>query len=118
MQRTLLMVVLAAFGALSAAATVQHGYVGIFAHQFQNLAGLQVPVSVLAAADDPVIPADGFPGLQLPAHSHLEMADFGGHCGFLEGAHLRGFAERWVASRLEAAAGAAGRATMPASLSA
>lgn len=83
-----------------------------------RLAGLQVPVSVLAAADDPVVPAEAFPGLRLPAHSSLEMADFGGHCGFLEGAHLRGFAERWVAARLEAAAAAAGRATMPASVSA
>ena len=78
-----------------------------------RLARLQVPVSVLASRDDPVIPADGFPNLALPAHSTLEIADFGGHCGFLEGADLRGYAERWVASRLEAAARAPGRATMP-----
>ena len=78
-----------------------------------RLAALQVPVSVLAAADDPVIPADGFPRLRLPAHSTLEIADFGGHCGFLEGADLRGYAERWVAQRLDTAAQAAGRATMP-----
>ncbi|KFN42677.1 YheT family hydrolase [Arenimonas metalli] len=77
----------------------------------ERLAGLQVPVSVLAAADDPVIPVDGFPRLSLPAHSTLEIADFGGHCGFLEGAHLRGYAERWVADRLAAAAAPA-RATI------
>ena len=77
-----------------------------------RLAGLQVPVSVLAAADDPVIPVAGFPGLGLPAHSRLEIAEFGGHCGFLEGLHLGGFGERWVAERLEAAASAAGAATM------
>jgi predicted alpha/beta-fold hydrolase len=69
-----------------------------------RLAGLQVPVSVLAAADDPVIPVDGFPRLALPAHSTLEIADFGGHCGFLEGVSLRGYAERWVADKLVAAA--------------
>ena len=80
-----------------------------------RLAGLQVPVSVLAAADDPVIPVDGFPVLQLPAHSRLEIAEFGGHCGFLEGADLRGYAERWVAARLEAAVDAAARATIPVS---
>ncbi len=78
-----------------------------------RLAGLQVPVNVLASADDPVIPAEGFPRLSLPAHSTLEIADFGGHCGFLEGADLRGYAERWVAARVEAAAVAADRATMP-----
>lgn len=77
-----------------------------------RLADLQVPVSVLAAADDPVIPVEGFPGLSLPAHSRLEIARFGGHCGFLEGLHLGGYGERWVAERLEAAAEAAGAATM------
>jgi predicted alpha/beta-fold hydrolase len=78
-----------------------------------RLAALQVPVSVLAAADDPVIPVAGFPGLGLPAHSRLEIAEFGGHCGFLEGLHLGGFGERWVAERLETAAGAGARATIP-----
>jgi predicted alpha/beta-fold hydrolase len=65
-----------------------------------RLASLQVPVSVLAAADDPVIPVDTLRALQLPAHSHLEIAEHGGHCGFIEGPSLRGFAERWVAQRL------------------
>ena len=81
-----------------------------------RLAGLQVPVSVLAAADDPVIPVAGFPVLQLPAHSHLEISRFGGHCGFLEGIHLRGYAERWVTARLVAAADGAARATIAASV--
>ena len=77
-----------------------------------RLAGLQVPVSVLAAADDPVIPVAGFPVLRLPAHSRLEIAEFGGHCGFLEGISLRGYAERWVTARLVAAADGAARATI------
>jgi len=65
-----------------------------------RLASLQVPVSVLASADDPVIPVDTLRALQLPPHSHLEIAEHGGHCGFIEGPSLRGFAERWVAQRL------------------
>jgi len=68
-----------------------------------RLSALQVPVSVLAAADDPIIPIDTLQALQLPAHSLLEIAEHGGHCGFIEGASLRGFAERWVALRLHAA---------------
>lgn len=79
-----------------------------------RLSALQVPVSVLASKDDPVIPADGFPRLSLPAHSSLEIADFGGHCGFLEGADLRGYAERWVGTRLAAAAAATTAGTVPA----
>jgi hypothetical protein len=68
-----------------------------------RLADLKIPVSVLAAADDPIIPVDTLQALQLPAHSTLEIAEHGGHCGFIEGASLRGFAERWVGARLSAA---------------
>jgi uncharacterized protein len=63
-----------------------------------------------------VIPVAGFPVLRLPAHSHLEIARFGGHCGFLEGISLRGYAERWVTARLVAAADGAARATIAASV--
>lgn len=65
-----------------------------------RLASLQVPVSVLASADDPVIPIETFRDLQLPPHSVLEIAEHGGHCGFIEGASMRGYAERWVVQRL------------------
>ncbi|MBS0575415.1 MAG: alpha/beta fold hydrolase [Proteobacteria bacterium] len=69
----------------------------------ERLAGLRVPVSILAARDDPVIPIADFHRLQLPAHSRLDVAAFGGHCGFLEGAALRGYGERWITARLLAA---------------
>jgi uncharacterized protein len=65
-----------------------------------RLLSLQVPVSVLAAADDPVIPIETLKNLQLPSHSLLEIAEHGGHCGFIEGSSLRGYAERWVVQRL------------------
>jgi Terpene cyclase DEP1 len=42
MNRTLLIVVAIAFAMLSFPAVVEHGIAGIFLHQFQNLAGLQV----------------------------------------------------------------------------
>lgn len=66
----------------------------------ERLSGLQVPVSILTAEDDPVIPVAGFRELILPAFARLEIAAHGGHCGFIEGANLRGFAERWVAEAL------------------
>lgn len=65
-----------------------------------RLAALQVPASILMAADDPVIPAGDFHALQLPDASRVEIAPRGGHCGFLEGASLDSFGERWVAQRL------------------
>jgi predicted alpha/beta-fold hydrolase len=67
-----------------------------------RLAGLQVPVSILTSADDPVIPVQDFAALQLPPSAALEIAPYGGHCGFLENARCDGFAERWVAARLAA----------------
>ena len=42
MKKLGLVVVLAAFSALTVAAVVRHGYVGIFEYQFRSLAGLQV----------------------------------------------------------------------------
>lgn len=72
-----------------------------------RLRDLKVPVSVLAALDDPVIPVDGLRQLQLPAHSSLEIAEHGGHCGFIEGPGMRGYAERWIAGQLGRAVGQA-----------
>jgi predicted alpha/beta-fold hydrolase len=66
----------------------------------QRLAALQVPAEILMAADDPVIPLQEFHALALPANARLEIAAQGGHCGFLLGARMDGFAEAWVAERL------------------
>lgn len=69
-----------------------------------RLAGLAVPADILMAQDDPVIPFATFDGWRLPAHAHLEIASWGGHCGFLENWRGDGFSERWVSQRLRAEA--------------
>lgn len=69
----------------------------------QRLAALQVPVDILMAEDDPVIPFLTFKDWVLPPSARLEIAPWGGHCGFIENASCDGFAERWVAQRLSAA---------------
>lgn len=68
-----------------------------------RLAGLDVPADLLTAEDDPVIPVEEFHALHLPDTALIEIAHWGGHCGFLETARLDGYAERWVAQRLSAA---------------
>jgi predicted alpha/beta-fold hydrolase len=68
-----------------------------------RMRGLQVPADVLTSADDPVIPVEDFRDWQLPADATVEIASHGGHCAFLRGASLRGYAEDWVAERLSAA---------------
>ncbi|EHR70723.1 hypothetical protein BurJ1DRAFT_1870 [Burkholderiales bacterium JOSHI_001] len=49
MQRGILVLAIAAFGALTAVAVWQHGFVGIFAWQLQNSAGLQVLCDLILA---------------------------------------------------------------------
>lgn len=61
-----------------------------------RLAGSQVPCHILAAEDDPVIPIAGLRALELPPGSRLEISRHGGHCGFIEGWALQGYAERWL----------------------
>ncbi len=59
-----------------------------------------MPADILMAEDDPVIPLDDFRNWRLPEVARLEIAHWGGHCGFIENARGDGFAERWVAERL------------------
>ncbi|KAA8919114.1 alpha/beta fold hydrolase [Xanthomonas sacchari] len=66
----------------------------------ERLQGLRVPADILMAEDDPVIPLDDFRSWRLPDLARLEIARWGGHCGFIENARGDGFAERWVAERL------------------
>ncbi|RZA10679.1 MAG: alpha/beta fold hydrolase, partial [Lysobacteraceae bacterium] len=67
-----------------------------------RLEGLQVPTDVLMAADDPVVPVREFERIaEFPAVA-LELAAHGGHCGFIEGVSLDGYAERWITERLSA----------------
>jgi len=68
-----------------------------------RLSALQVHADILMAEDDPVIPFADFRSWQVPAAARLEIAHWGGHCGFLENVRGDGFAERWVASHLRAA---------------
>lgn len=64
------------------------------------LAGLRIPANLLTAADDPVIPIADFRSLALPPQVRLDVAPHGGHCGFIHGFSMRGFAEEYVAQRL------------------
>ena len=61
-----------------------------------RLAGLAVPVRILAAADDPVIPVASLRALALPDSATLEISAHGGHCGFILDRRLHGYAERWL----------------------
>lgn len=71
-----------------------------------RLAGLRVPATILAAADDPLIPVADFRALRLPDCVELDIAPHGGHCAFLGGWRSRGFLQEYLLARLQARAGA------------
>lgn len=68
-----------------------------------RLAAMQVPSSILTAADDPIIPVDDFRQLRLSPAVRLEIAPHGGHCGFLRGLRGRTYAEDFIAAALRGA---------------
>jgi uncharacterized protein len=50
---------------------------------------LAVPVTILAAEDDPVIPVEDFRNLPSNSRLNLIIERYGGHCGFLQDLRLR-----------------------------
>lgn len=67
-----------------------------------TLAALDVPATILTAADDPIIPVADFHELQLPTTSELVIVPHGGHCGFIRDASLSSWAEDFLLERLHA----------------
>lgn len=65
-----------------------------------RLRNLHVPATILTAADDPVIPVEDFRALQLPPHVELDIAEHGGHCGFISDLTLRSFTDDYIAERM------------------
>ena len=65
-----------------------------------RLAPLSVPATILTSQDDPIIPVEDFRGLQLPAGTTLEIAPYGGHCGFIADWSLKSFAEDYLVAKL------------------
>jgi predicted alpha/beta-fold hydrolase len=84
------------------------GYFDGYAILGDRLSKLTIPASLLTSADDPIIPVDDFRALRLPESATLDIAAYGGHCGFLENLRCDGFGERWVAEHLDAAVTHAG----------
>jgi predicted alpha/beta-fold hydrolase len=63
------------------------------------LAALAVPATILTARDDPVIPVGAFEQLHLSPTVELDIADYGGHCGFIRGADMTSFTDDYIAAR-------------------
>ena len=58
-----------------------------------RLAALAQPAYLLAAEDDPIIPAADLTRIDANANLHIETSRHGGHCGFIENLAARSWAE-------------------------
>jgi predicted alpha/beta-fold hydrolase len=54
---------------------------------------LSVPLFLLTAADDPIIPVEDFHKLEGNQHLHIHVERHGGHCGFLQDYRLRAWSQ-------------------------
>ena len=64
------------------------------------LSSLRIPATILTSTDDPVIPVDDFLTLKLPPNVELDIAQHGGHCGFISDFSLRSFTEDYIVERM------------------
>ncbi len=84
-------------------------YLGGYSIATDRLGAMQVPATIVAAADDPVIPVSDFHGLQPAPSTELLLTRHGGHCGFIQGRRLESWIEDLFLDRVERyAAGARG----------
>lgn len=75
--------------------SAEHYYDG-YAVSAERLDGLEMPVRVLTAKDDPVIPVADFPQLRGLPNLDLNIAAHGGHCGFLRNWQFESAAEDFI----------------------
>jgi predicted alpha/beta-fold hydrolase len=61
-----------------------------------TMSPLEIPALILAAADDPIIPAEDFERLARPSNLQVDLQTFGGHCGFLSGLGGPSWADRRI----------------------
>ena len=66
-----------------------------------RLRGLQVPSTIIAALDDPIIPAADLPKLATSAVLRVVTTPTGGHCGFFDSLTGPGWADRYVLDELQ-----------------
>jgi predicted alpha/beta-fold hydrolase len=65
---------------------------------------MQIPATILTARDDPVIPVHSFEQLELPPNIELDIAPYGGHCGFIRDFGMTSFTDDYIAGRFNAVA--------------
>ena len=71
-------------------------YFAAYALVGNRLASLEVPATIIAAEDDPIIPVDDLLRIEPIESLRIETSQYGGHCGFIEDLSARS----WVEDRI------------------
>jgi uncharacterized protein len=61
-----------------------HDYFHLYTLENEFFQNFNIPVTIIIAEDDPVIPLEDFYKLQENKFFHISRQKFGGHCGFLD----------------------------------
>ena len=76
-------------------------YLDGYAITGDRLGALTVPAHILAAADDPIIPAADLSLLAAPPSLRVQCETHGGHCGFIDQYRGVSYADRFVLSQFQ-----------------
>ncbi|MCP4390627.1 MAG: alpha/beta fold hydrolase [Gammaproteobacteria bacterium] len=71
-------------------------YFAAYALVGNRLAALEVPATIIASEDDPIIPVDDLLRIEPVESLRIETCQYGGHCGFIENLSARS----WVEDRI------------------
>lgn len=71
-------------------------YFAAYALVGSRLAALEVPATIIASEDDPIIPVDDLLRIEPVESLRIETSQYGGHCGFIENLGARS----WVEDRI------------------
>lgn len=71
-------------------------YLSAYAVNGDYLKDLAVPAHIISSKDDPIINVDHLQEISSNANLSIEVTEFGGHCGYIEGLSMRS----WVDGRL------------------
>jgi hypothetical protein len=82
----------------STSAAYFHGY-SLTGRALENI---ELPVTIITAADDPIIPVDDFEHLRLPPNTRLIIHRHGGHNGFIRGLFSGTWHERFMVRLFDA----------------
>ncbi|QWT19446.1 alpha/beta fold hydrolase [Bacillus sp. NP157] len=80
------------------------GYLDGYSVAGSRLKGLHIPATIITSRDDPVIPIAAFDQLDLPPNVELDIANYGGHCGFIRDFGMTSFTDDYIAARFDAIA--------------